>query len=49
MSFMISLTGASGTDMYTDPTVIIKYNLGTMFPAYLLSAESPQEHASFTH
>jgi hypothetical protein len=26
MSFMISLTGASGIDMYTDPTVIIKYN-----------------------
>jgi len=29
------LTGASGADIYTEPTVIIKYNLGTMLPAYL--------------
>jgi hypothetical protein len=35
MSFMISLTGASGIDMYTEPTVIMRYSRGTMLPAYL--------------
>jgi len=37
---MISLTGASGADIYTDPTVIIRYNLGTIFPAYLGNVSS---------
>jgi hypothetical protein len=34
MSFIISFTGASGIDMYTEPTVIMRYNRGIMLPAY---------------